>query len=445
MSVLASDYFKDTYSSEEMRSVFCDEGLFDSWLKVEVALAKVQAKLGLIPDSAALAIKSAAKLENLDIPKLKEDYRKIGFPILPVLKQLSEACDTEVSKYLHWGATTQDIIDTGLVLQMRDGIKIILADLGEIISSLADLTKKHRNTVMVGRTFQQHAAPITFGYKTAVWLDELLRHRNRIESISKSSLRCQFGGAVGTLATLGNDGISVLEELSSELGLVTPLISWHTARDNFAEVIFSVSMVVASLSKIANEVAILMRTEVDELREPFSPGRGGSTTMPQKRNPISCPIIMAIGTRMREFTGIQLAAMVQEHERSVDGQSLEWLIIPDVFLLASGSLKHSKEMIDGIFVNEEQMLHNLGANDGILMAESVMMGIAPNIGRKEAHELVKGASDVSILENISLKEALLRQDVVKEHLSLDQLDELLDPLNYTGCADKMISRVLDKI
>jgi 3-carboxy-cis,cis-muconate cycloisomerase len=204
-------------------------------------------------------------------------------------------------------------------------------------------------------------------------------------------------------------------------------------------------MVVASLSKIANEVAILMRTEVDELREPFSPGRGGSTTMPQKRNPISCPIIMAIGTRMREFTGIQLAAMVQEHERSVDGQSLEWLIIPDVFLLASGSLKHSKEMIDGIFVNEEQMLHNLGANDGILMAESVMMGIAPNIGRKEAHELVKGASDVSILENISLKEALLRQDVVKEHLSLDQLDELLDPLNYTGCADKMISRVLDKI
>ena len=445
MSVLASDYFKDTYSSEEMRGVFCDEGLFGSWLEVEVALAKVQAKLSLIPESAAMAIKSAAKLENLDLPKLKEDYRKIGFPILPLLKQLSESCDSEVSKYLHWGATTQDIIDTGLVLQMRDGIKIILADLGEIISSLADLTKKHRNTVMVGRTFQQHAAPITFGYKTAVWLDELLRHRNRIESISKSCLRCQFGGAVGTLATLGNDGISVLEELSSELGLVTPLISWHTARDNFAEVIFSVSMVVASLSKIANEVAILMRTEVDELREPFSPGRGGSTTMPQKRNPISCPIIMAIGTRMREFTGTQLAAMVQEHERSVDGQSLEWLIIPDVFLLVSGSLKHSKEMLKGIFVNEEQMLHNLGANGGMLMAESVMMGIAPIIGRKQAHELVKGASNVSNLENISLKEALLRQDLVKEHLTLNQLDELLDPLNYTGCADRMISRVLDRI
>ena len=445
MSVLASDYFKDTYSSDEMRSIFCDEGLFGSWLEVEVALAKVQAKLGLIPDSAAIAIKSAARLKNLDISKLKEDYKKIGFPILPVLKQLSEVCDSEVSKYLHWGATTQDIIDTGLVLQMRDGMKIILADLDEIIFSLSELTTKHRNSVMVGRTFQQHAAPITFGYKTAVWLDELLRHRNRIESIFKSSLRCQFGGAVGTIATLGNDGISVLEELSSELGLVTPLISWHTARDNFAEIIFSVSMVVSSLSKIANEVAILMRTEVDELREPFSPGRGGSTTMPQKRNPISCPIIMAIGTRMREFTGTQLAAMIQEHERSVDGQSLEWRIIPDVFLLASGSLRHSKEMLKGLFVNEEQMLLNLEANGGMIMAESVMMGLAPIIGRKEAHELVTIASNVSTLESISLKEALLRQDVVKKHLSLDRLDELLNPLNYTGCASKMIDRVLNKL
>jgi 3-carboxy-cis,cis-muconate cycloisomerase len=297
---------------------------------------------------------------------------------------------------------------------------------------------------MPGRTFQQHAAPITFGFKAAVWLDELLRHRERLPDIRRRTLVCSYGGAVGTLATLKGDGLSVLHALSSELGLEEPAITWHTARDGWAELIFWLAMVCATFAKIATEVSTLMRTEIDEVREPFQPGRGGSSTMPQKRNPVSCPIIIAIGNRMREFPATQLAAMVQDHERAVAGQPLEWLVIPDAFVLASGSLHHTKHLLGGLGVNPETMRSNLEIAGGFLMAEAVMMGLAPKVGRGQAHHLVSQAANKAIDRGQSLREGLLGEPAIMAHLTEGEIDRLLEPANYLGVATAMVDRVLEK-
>lgn len=445
MPTLTSSYYKDMFGTSAMRGVFSDDRRFTSWLETEMALARVQARLGLIPESAADNIASAARLENLDLPSMKEAYEKVGFPILPLVKQLSAACDPDAARYVHWGATTQDIVDTGLVLQMREGLDLLATDLDTIIDSLATLAAEHRNTVMPGRTFQQHAAPITFGFKAAVWLDELLRHRERLPDVRRRALVCSYGGAVGTLSTLGKDGLSVLHALSSELRLEEPPITWHTARDGWAELIFWLAMLCTTLAKIASEVSTLMRTEIDELREPFQPGRGGSSTMPQKRNPVSCPIIIAIGNRMREFPATQLTAMIQDHERAVATQPLEWLVIPEAFVLASGSLHHAKHLLGGLTVNAETMRRNLDMGGGLLMAEAVMMGLAPKIGRGQAHELVTAASSKAIYQNLTLREGLLASPEVMQHLTENEIDELLDPANYLGCTGEMVDRVLDKL
>lgn len=445
MPTLTSAYYKDMFGTAAMRSVFSDDRRFTSWLETEVALARVQAGLGLIPESAAASIAAAAKLENLDLPSMKEAYEKVGFPILPLVKQLAAACDPDAARYVHWGATTQDIVDTGLVLQMREGLDLLAADLDGVIDSLATLATSHRDTVMPGRTFQQHAAPITFGFKAAVWLDEVLRHRERLTDVRRRALLCSYGGAVGTLSTLGKDGLSVLHALSSELRLEEPSITWHTARDGWAELIFWLAMVCTTLAKIASEVSSLMRTEISELREPAAPGRGGSSTMPQKRNPVACPIIIAIGNRIRECVPTQLTAMIQDHERAVATQPLEWLVIPEAFVLASGSLQHSKHLLGGLEVDADRMRQNLDIGGGFLMAEAVMMGLAPKIGRQDAHELVSKVSKAALAEGRTLREGLLADAEIARHLSEAEIDTLLDPANYLGCAGEMVDRVLAKL
>lgn len=298
-SIVDSAYFGSTFRDSAVHGIFSDQSRFAAWLDVESGLARAQARLGLIPEEAAKAITLAAKVENLDILAMTEEYQKVGFPILPLVHQLTNACDKESARWVHWGATTQDIVDTGMVLQMKEAFGILAGQLDEVIAAVAKLAEDHRSTVMAGRTFQQQAAPVTFGFKAAVWLDELLRHRERLPGVKRRALVCQFGGAVGTLATLGGRGMDVLEELAGELELEEPPISWHTARDGWAEAVFWLAMVGGTLAKIATEVATLMRSEVDEVREPFTPGKGGSSTMPQKRNPVACPIIVAIGNRLR--------------------------------------------------------------------------------------------------------------------------------------------------
>lgn len=444
-SLLDSTYYRDMLGTPDMRRIFSDETRFQTWLDTEIALARAEASLDLIPKVAASNIAPAAKLENLDVPAMKAEYEQVGFPILPLVHQLAKACDPESARWVHWGATTQDIVDTGLVLQMREGLGLIESELDAILAATAYLARTHRDTVMAGRTFQQHAAPITFGYKAAVWLDELLRHRDRLQAVKSRALCVQFGGAVGTLSTLGKDGISVRSALARELDLVDTPISWHTSRDGWAELIFTLTLIATTFGKIANEVATLMRTEIDELREPYAPGRGGSSTMPQKRNPIACPIIIAIAQRLRDAVGPLLSSMTQEHERGVAAQPMEWLVIPEAFVLLSGSLKHSRHLLENLEVNTERMRQNLNMGGGFLMSEAVMMGLAPIIGRGQAHELVKKVTQKAMAEGKTLREGLLDTPDVMQHLTEAQLDTLLDPKNYTGTASEMIDLVLGRM
>ena len=443
-SLIDSEYFGSTFSGTQVRKIFSDEGRFSSWLETEAALARVQARLGLIPAKAAKAIDKAAKIENLDIKKMQEEYQKVGFPILPLVHELARFCDPESARWVHWGATTQDIIDTGLALQMKKAFLIIEEQLGCVISIVARLSKEHELTVMAGRTFQQQAAPITFGFKTAVWLDELLRHRERLSEIRKRVLVCQFGGAVGTLSTLGGRGLDVLGELSIELDLEEPSISWHTARDGWAETIFWIAMVGTTLAKIANEVATLMRTEVDEVREPYEVGKGASSTMPQKRNPVSCPIIMSIGTKLRECASSQLTSMIQEHERSVSAMPLEWMVIPEAFVMLSGSFEHAIPMLEGLQVNQDQMLDNLSLGGGLLMAEAVS-GLGIQDSRNKAHDIIAKTSRRAWDEKITLREALIDDESTAAYFSPIEIDSLIDPINYIGCSAGMITRVVRKV
>jgi len=444
-SIIDSFYFGDLFGRSEMRSVFSDKSRIKAWLKTEVALANAQAALHIIPIEAAESIAVAAKYENLNLEAMKAEFDKVGFPILPFVHQLTKACDTETARWVHYGATTQDILDTGTVLQMREGLAILENDLQGTIEALAELSQKHRNTVMAGRTFQQLAAPITFGYKSAIWLDELLRHKERLQQLKPRLMVGQCSGAVGTFATLGDKGILVQQKMMALLELEVPAISWHVARDTWAELVSWMAIVAASLGKIANEIGILMRSEIGELSEPFEIGRGASTTLPQKRNPIACEPIIANAHRMREMVGSQLSVMIQEHERGIGPMHLEWLVIPDAFVLLSGSLSHSRYILENLVVDTDRMKANLQLNGGLIMSEAVMMGLAPKIGKKKAHDLVYKAAATAQDSGISLKEALSEEEAISGLLNSDELDNLINPLNYVGSAGAMVDAVLEKL
>jgi 3-carboxy-cis,cis-muconate cycloisomerase len=444
-SILDSDYYKDMFGTAAMRAIFSDEARLQAWIDTEIALAQAQVQLGIIPQGVDTELAKVAKLENLNVQEMKADFDRVGFPILPFVKQLNKACDSETARWVHYGATTQDILDTGMVLQMRNGLHLIELELKATIEATAQLAGKHKKTVMAGRTFQQLAAPITFGYKAGVWLDEMVRHMERMQQLKERLLVGQCAGAVGTFATLGNDGIAVQERMMQLLELKTADITWHTARDGWAELVSVFAMMAATFAKIANEVAILMRSEVGELSEPFEVGRGASTTLPQKRNPISCEPIIAIAPKMRELVGSQLTAMIQEHERGVGQMNIEWMVIPEAFILMSGSLKHMRFILENLWVDENNMRNNLALGGGLLMSESVMMGLAPKVGKAKAHHLVYAAAGKAFENGLTLKEALMADAEITKELSEEEIDQLINPANYVGCVETMIDRVLKKV
>lgn len=441
-----SNYHSNIFSTPAMRATFSDASRFEAWLKTEIALAKAQEQAGVIPKGVAKRLQQAASVEKLDMEAMQAEFERIGFPILPFVKQLTKLCDAETARWVHYGATTQDILDTGTVLQIRDGLRLIEEDQNGIIHALAALVRTHRSTVMAGRTFQQLAAPITFGYKTAVWLDEMLRHQQRLQEMKPRVLVGQCAGAVGTFATLGDKGLEVRRLMMEELGLGVPDITWHTARDRWSELVSWMAMLAATLAKIATEVATLMRSEIGELSEPFETGRGASTTLPQKRNPIACEPIIANAHRMRELASSQMTAMIQEHERGALGQMhLEWTVIPDAFLYLSGALHHARFILENLWVDKENMRKNLDLQGGLIMSEAVMMGLAPKVGKSKAHHLVYAAAGKAMDNKITLREAILAEKEIMAHITEIALDKLLDPANYLGSAGEMVDKVLEKV
>ncbi len=441
-SLFDSPYYADRFSTPAMRAVFSDEARFSSWLDFEAALARAEAAVGAIPEDAAQAITVAARVWNLDAGAMKAQFDRVGFAIVPLVAALRAACPEEAARHVHWGATSQDVLDTGLVLQMRDGLALIEAELDAVIVALMRLARAYRDTPMAGRSFQQHAAPITFGYKVAGWLDEALRHRARLPALKERLLTVQFGGAVGTLAALGDQGPAVRAALASELGLRDPDTTWHTGRDAFAEAVFWLALTGGLLGRIGTEVAMLMRSEVGEVREPYAPGRGASSAMPQKRNPVACPQIVAIATRLRWLVGQMMESQVQEHERGIAAMPVEWMVIPEAFLLASGAFSHATPMLQGLEVDTGRMRANLDLGGGLIMSEAVMAGLAPHLGRTGAQEVITQAAARAIECGTHLREELLADGAVTAHLDAEAIDRLLDPVRHTGSAAAMVDAVL---
>ena len=441
-SIIDSDYFKDMYGSARMHALFSDKARFQGWLDFEAGLARAQARLGIIPQAAAEEITAKARVENLDIGAMKEEFDRIGSPIPPLVHRLTNAVNQEAARYVHWGSTTQDVLDTGMALQVRNGLDLMNEMLGELEGVLSALAETHRDTVMVGRTMQQQAAPITFGYKVAIWLAEIHRHRERLEGMRPRVLLGQVGGAVGTNATLGDRGLDVLRETTKELGLGEAPITWHVSRDNWTEVTTLLALVGATLAKIGLEVALLMRTEVGEVGEPFVSGRGASSTLPQKRNPIACQPLIAAGRMLREKAALAFDTMVQEHERGVGAMHLEWSILPEAFVLAGGAIENALSILDGLVVDKARMAANLDMLGGMVMSEAVMMGLAPMLGRNQAHDAVYEACARCADEGLNLRESLLKDERISRVLPPAEIDRMLDPARYVGSAPAMVDRVL---
>jgi 3-carboxy-cis,cis-muconate cycloisomerase len=440
-TVLDSILFRDAFGTPRMREVFSDYSLISRYVEVEVALARAEARCGVIPAEAADEIAVKCNVASLDFELLRGETDIVGYPILPLVHQLIKQCG-DAGRYIHWGATTQDIMDTAVVLQVRDGLRVIEEDIDELRRILARLARKYRDTPMAGRTHLQQALPITFGYKAAIWLAMFDRHAERLDQLKPRVLVGEFAGAAGTLASLGEKGFEVQNAFCEELRLGVPVSTWHVARDALAETINLIGLITGSLGKIALDLMIMASTEFAEIYEPFVKGRGGSSTMPQKRNPISSELMLAASKAVRQHAGLMLDATIHDFERATGPWHAEWIAIPESFALTAGALHQAKFALGGLIVDEKQMAKNLDLSRGLIVAEAVMMGLAPQMGRQQAHDVVYDACRLVNEKGGTLADVLAANPEIGARIDRATIDRLTAPRNYLGQAPVMVDRVL---
>ena len=444
-TLIDSSIFQGIFTSDAMRAVWSDENRTQKYLDVERALAIVQARLGLIPQEAADEIASHCDIRQIDMAKLRQQTERIGYPILGVVSQLNLLCRDKLGEYCHWGATTQDITDTATVLQIREALSLVEAEMTAIVGALAKLAREHRDTPMMGRSNLQQAIPVTFGYKMAGLLSAMLRHQERLTQLRSRVLVGEFAGAAGTLASLQTGAMETQAGLCAELGLQQPLIAWHTNRDNIAEVGTFLGLLGGTLGKLSMDVKLLMQTEVAEVFEPFHHGRGSSSTMPQKRNPISSCYIHAQISVVRQHAAALMDAMVADHERSTGPWEIEWIVLPETFCLMAGALKQSRFVLEGLEVDKEAMRRNIDMTHGLVMSEAVMMGLGPFMGREAAHDLVYDICIQASQQRRHLLDLLCENKQINQHLDRAALAKLCDPANYLGQSGVMVDRVLARV
>lgn len=431
-----------------VREIFSDLGTVQAMLDFEAALARAQAAVDVIPPTAVAAIVAACNATDFDLTALAEKAALGGNLAIPLVQQLTarvRAVDAQAARFVHWGATSQDAIDTGLMLQLRAALTLIDADLERLVAALVLQIKMHRGTVMIGRTWMQHALPTILGLKLAGTLDAVLRHRQRLAEVRSRCSVVQLGGAAGTLASLGEQGLAVGVALAHELQLEYPDTPWHGQRDRIAEVAAWFGGLTGTLGKLARDVSLMTQTEVGELAEGAGPGRGGSSTMPHKRNPVNCATVLAAAVRVPALVATVLAAMVQEHERGLGGWHAEWESLPELIQLAAGALHGSVDLIAGLEIHPDAMRGNLDCTHGLIMAEAVMMALGDAVGRMDAHHLIEAACRQALAEGRHLRAVLGDNTDVCRHLSAQDLDRLLDPMHYTGVAQLCIDRVLARV
>ncbi|HXX86609.1 MAG TPA: 3-carboxy-cis,cis-muconate cycloisomerase [Casimicrobiaceae bacterium] len=433
------------FTTDEMRAVFSDHGRLQGMLDFEAALARAEGMSGAIPASAVWAIVECCRAEAFDVGALAAAAAPAGNPAIPLVKELTTlvaAADPDAARYVHWGATSQDAMDTGLVLQLRSALECLARDLERLSRALASLARAHAATPLAGRTWLQQGPPVTFGLKAAGWLSAIERHRARLAQTRERVLALQFGGAVGTLAALGEHAEATAAALANELELALPELPWHAQRDRFAEVATTLGLVVGTLGKIARDVSLLAQTEVGEATEPSAPGRGGSSTMPHKRNPVASAIVLAAAVRVPALVSTMLGAMVQEHERGLGGWHAEWDTLPEICTLTAGALAQTVATIEGLRVDASRMATNLESTRGLNLAEAVSVELGRQVGRQAAHELVERACERAVNEGKHLSEVLAADAKVTAHLSRAAIDRLLDPRRYTGQAETFVARAL---
>ena len=424
-------------------TIFSDRVRLQRMLDFEAALARAEGRLGVIPAAAATVISGECRAERFDFEALSQAGVEAGNLAIPMVKQLTEHVrkeNPEAARYVHWGATSQDAIDTGLVLQLREALRLIEAELERVSGALAMLAQKYRDTPVAARTWLQQAVPGVFGLKAAGWLDAITRHRVRIHELQERVLVLQFGGAAGTLASLHDRGLGVAAALGEELKLAVPDVPWHTHRDRIAEVATTLALMTGTLGKIARDVSLHMQTEIGEVSEAAAEGRGGSSTMPQKRNPVACAAILAASQRVPGFVSVILSSMPQEQERGLGGWHAEWETLPELVRVSGGALHRTAEMVAGLEVDAQRMRQNLEITHGLIYAEAVAMALSPKIGKRAAHELVEKAARKAASEKKHLRDVLAADPEIT--LGATDLAQLFDPLKYLGMSSQFIDRVL---
>jgi adenylosuccinate lyase len=444
--VMDSAYLGDLFGADALRRIFSDSYRLQCWLDFEAALARAEAAVGLVPREAAAEITRVARAELIDLAALREGVNFTGHPLISLVRELADLCEGGAGGYVHWGATTQDVTDTGLMLQSKAAHEVIKGDLRTLAGDLAALARAERDTILPGRTHGQHATPITFGFKAAVWLDEVNRHLERLEESRPRVFVGEFAGASSTLASIGDDPEAALEvqrRLMADLGLGVPQIGWHASRDRFAELGCLMALIAGTMGRIAHEVVLLQKSEVMELEEPHHHGKVGSSTMPHKRNPMACEAIMAQARLARSLVPALLESMsMAEHERDWSSVHTEWSAVPEICILTGASVAQTLEVIRGLSIHRDRMRQNVDALYGLILSEAVMLRLGQAVGRQRAHDLVYEAAMAAFEQRRPLRDLLLEHATIAAYLSEDEIDELLRPEAYTGLAGLFVDRVL---
>ncbi|KAG6896591.1 hypothetical protein C0992_007296 [Termitomyces sp. T32_za158] len=446
-TVTDSSVFRDIFSSSASSVIWSDKTRTSYYLRFESALATAQARFGIIPRKSASAIAQKCDVDLIDMEELKKETRKIGYPVLPVVKQLVRLVnevEPGLGEWAHWGATTQDVTDTATVLQLRDTCDLVAKSLENITCVLRKLARAHASTPMAARSNLQQAVPISFGFKLARLLATFERHETRLSEILPRLLVVEFGGAAGTLATISDTGVAlqVQEELAKELGLNVPEIAWHTERDRITEVGSFFAMVTGTCAKFAFDVKLLMQTEVGEVFEPYYPHRGSSSTMPQKRNPISSVYITAMSSTVKQLSAALFDAMVEDHERSTGPWEIEWIVLPQICTMTHAILTHTQEILTGLEIHPEAMKKNLKKTQGAVTSEAVMMQLGKLIGRQVAHDLIYDLCRKAAQEDRPLVDLLSENELVlNSGVTRNELESWCDPANYMGLSKEMTIRV----
>ncbi|MBV7553388.1 3-carboxy-cis,cis-muconate cycloisomerase [Pseudomonas sp. PDM28] len=437
--------FDAYFTARDMRDVFCDQGRVQAMLDFEAALARAQARVGLIPSSAVAPIEAACSAGLYDFAALGEAIATAGNSAIPLVKALGKqiaAQNAEAERYVHLGATSQDVMDSGLVLQLRRALELIENDLAQLGQILATQAERYVATPLAGRTWLQHATPVTLGMKIAGWLGAVTRSRQRLAELKPRLLVLQFGGASGTLAALGEQAMPIAQALAEELQLTLPEQPWHTQRDRVVEFGAVLGLIAGSLGKLGRDVSLLMQTEAAEVFEPSAPGKGGSSTMPHKRNPVGAAVLIGAATRVPGLLSTLFSAMPQEHERSLGLWHAEWETLPEICCLVSGSLQQALLIAQGLEVDAGRMAHNLDLTQGLVLAEAVSIVLAQRVGRDTAHHLLERCCKRAVAEQRHLRAVLGDEPQVTAELSAAELDHLLDPAHYLGQAQTWVERAV---